>query len=33
MEEIYLKRKIDTYLSHWKKDTERKPLIVIYVIA
>lgn len=28
MAEIYLKRKIDTYLIHWKKDTERKPLIV-----
>ena len=28
MEEIYLKRKIDTYLQHWKKDPERKPLIV-----
>ena len=28
MAEIYLKRKIDTYLVHWKKDTERKPLIV-----
>ena len=28
MAEIYLKRKIDTYLFYWKKDTERKPLIV-----
>ena len=28
MAEIYLKRKIDTYLIHWKKDAERKPLIV-----
>lgn len=28
MEEIYLKRKIDSYLSHWKKDKERKPLII-----
>ena len=28
MAEIYLKRKIDTYLFHWKKDAERKPLIV-----
>ena len=28
MEEIQLKRKIGTYLQHWKKDTERKPLIV-----
>ena len=28
MAEIYMKRKIDTYLIHWKKDTERKPLIV-----
>ena len=28
MAEIYLKRKIDTYLIYWKKDTERKPLIV-----
>ena len=28
MAEIYLKRKIDNYLVHWKKDTERKPLIV-----
>ena len=24
MAEIYLKRKIDTYLFYWKKDTERK---------
>jgi len=28
MAEIYLKRKIDTYLIYWKKDAERKPLIV-----
>ncbi|MGN0324264.1 MAG: ATP-binding protein [Oliverpabstia sp.] len=28
MAEIYLKRKIDSYLVHWKKDVERKPLIV-----
>ena len=28
MAEIYLKRKIDNYLVQWKKDTERKPLIV-----
>ncbi|MBO5346624.1 MAG: ATP-binding protein, partial [Lachnospiraceae bacterium] len=25
---MYLKRKIDNYLVHWMKDTERKPLIV-----
>ena len=28
MGEIYLKRKIDEYLSIWKKDINRKPLIV-----
>lgn len=28
MGELYLKRKIDGYLAHWKKDTERKPLII-----
>lgn len=28
MEERYLKRKIDSYLVSWKKDEERKPLIV-----
>ncbi len=28
MEKIYLRRKIDDYLASWKKDTERKPLIV-----
>ena len=28
MAEIYLRRKIDTYLIDWKNDTERKPLIV-----
>ena len=26
--QAYLKRKIDTYLFHWKRDIERKPLIV-----
>lgn len=25
---MYLKRKIDVYLQEWKKDTDRKPLIV-----
>ena len=28
MEAIYLKRKIDSYLINWKKDVDRKPLIV-----
>ncbi len=28
MMEIYLKRKIDAYLLEWKRDSERKPLIV-----
>ena len=28
MEEMYLKRKIDNYLLAWKKNTDRKPLIV-----
>ena len=28
MAEMYLKRKIDNYLVYWKKDVERKPLIV-----
>lgn len=28
MSEIYLKRKIDSYLSTWKSDPDRKPLIV-----
>jgi len=28
MSEIYLKRKIDNYLFHWKNDLERKPLVV-----
>lgn len=28
MAEIYLERKIDNYLVQWKKDAERKPLIV-----
>lgn len=28
MAEVYLKRKIDGYLSSWKKDANRKPLIV-----
>ena len=28
MTEIYLQRKIDNYLVHWKADIERKPLIV-----
>lgn len=28
MGEIYLRRKIDNYLAEWKKDTDRKPLIV-----
>ena len=28
MADIYLKRKIDSYLIQWKRDTERKPLIV-----
>ena len=27
MGELYLKRKIDDYLAHWKKDIERKPLM------
>ena len=25
---MYLKRKIDTFLDEWKKDADRKPLIV-----
>ena len=25
---MYLKRKIDSYLAEWKKDPDRKPLIV-----
>ena len=28
MEALYLNRKIDTFLSEWKRDPERKPLIV-----
>ena len=28
MDEVYLKRKIDSYLLSWKKDPNRKPLIV-----
>lgn len=28
MEEMYLKRKIDSYLTSWKANTDRKPLIV-----
>ena len=28
MVDIYLKRKIDAYLLEWKRDAERKPLIV-----
>ena len=28
MGELYLKRKIDLFLSEWKKNPERKPLIV-----
>ena len=28
MEEMYLKRKIDSYLIKWKSDEDRKPLIV-----
>lgn len=24
----YLRRKIDTYLADWKKDNERKPIII-----
>ena len=28
MSDIYLKRKIDDYLENWKKNTDRKPLIV-----
>lgn len=28
MAELYLTRKIDSYLKKWKKDADRKPLIV-----
>ena len=28
MGELYLKRKIDLFLSEWKNNPERKPLIV-----
>ena len=28
MAEVYLRRKIDDFLSAWKKDPERKPLLV-----
>ena len=28
MEELYLKRKIDAFLSIWKQNNDRKPLIV-----
>ena len=28
MVEVYLKRRIDNYLTLWKKDPNRKPLIV-----
>ena len=28
MAELYLTRKIDSYLKEWKRDADRKPLIV-----